>query len=149
MPNCVCACVHAQSLGCVQLFCDPVDCSLPGFSVHGILQARILEWVAIPSSKGSSQPRDQPVSPALQVYSSPLSHLGSPVTFVSFCKKLASGGWGLHLSACGILVPRLRIKPRALAVRSLRLNHWTTREFPKLALFFRSSEIIGESTFLV
>ena len=38
--------------------CDPVDCSLPGFSVHGILQARILEWVAIPSSRGSSQPRD-------------------------------------------------------------------------------------------
>ena len=38
--------------------CDPVDCSLPGFSVHGILQARILEWVAIFSSRGSSQPRD-------------------------------------------------------------------------------------------
>ena len=33
--------------------------SLPGFSVHGILQARKLEWVAIPFSKGSSQPRDQ------------------------------------------------------------------------------------------
>ena len=37
---------------------DPMDCSLPGFSVHGILQARILEWVAIPFSRGSSQPRD-------------------------------------------------------------------------------------------
>ena len=35
------------------------DCSPPGSSVHGILQARILEWVAIPSSRGSSQPRDQ------------------------------------------------------------------------------------------
>ena len=34
--------------------CDPMDCSLPGFSVHGILQARILEWVAMPSSMGSS-----------------------------------------------------------------------------------------------
>ena len=44
-----------------QLFwlCDPLDCSPPGFSVHGILQARILEWVAIPFSKGSSPPRDQ------------------------------------------------------------------------------------------
>ena len=31
-------------------FCDPMDCSPPGFSVHGILQARILEWVAMPSS---------------------------------------------------------------------------------------------------
>jgi len=33
--------------------CDPMDCSLPGFSVHGISQARILEWVAIPFSRGS------------------------------------------------------------------------------------------------
>ena len=39
--------------------CDPVDCSPPGSSVHGILQARILEWVAISFSKGSSRPRDQ------------------------------------------------------------------------------------------
>ena len=39
--------------------CDPVDCSPPGSSVHGILQARILEWVAISFSRGSSRPRDQ------------------------------------------------------------------------------------------
>ena len=45
---------------------DPVDWSLPGFSVHGIFQARILEWVAISYSRGSSQPRDEPGSPALQ-----------------------------------------------------------------------------------
>ena len=38
--------------------CDPVDCSPPGSSVHGILQARTLEWVAISSSRGSSRPRD-------------------------------------------------------------------------------------------
>ena len=38
--------------------CEPVDCSPPGSSVHGILQARILECVAMPSSRGSSQPRD-------------------------------------------------------------------------------------------
>ena len=42
---------------CVQL-CDPMDCSLPGSSVHGILQARILEWVAISYSRGSSPLRD-------------------------------------------------------------------------------------------
>ena len=46
----------AQS--CLAL-CDPTNCSLLGFSVHGILQARILEWVAIPFSGGSSQPRDR------------------------------------------------------------------------------------------
>ena len=39
---------------------DPMDCNLPGSSVHGILQARILKWVAIPFSRASSQPRDQP-----------------------------------------------------------------------------------------
>ena len=36
----------------------PMDCSLPGFSVHGVLQAGLLEWLAIPFSRGSSQPRD-------------------------------------------------------------------------------------------
>ena len=38
--------------------CDPIDCSLPGSSVHGIFQARVLEWIAISFSRGSSQPRD-------------------------------------------------------------------------------------------
>ena len=38
--------------------CDPMDCSLPGSSVQGILQERILEWVAIFFSRGSSQPRN-------------------------------------------------------------------------------------------
>ena len=39
--------------------CDPMNCSLPGSSVHGILQTRILEWVVMPFSRGSSQPRDR------------------------------------------------------------------------------------------
>ena len=38
--------------------CDPMDCSPPGSSVHGVLQAEILEWVAIPFSRRSSRPRD-------------------------------------------------------------------------------------------
>ena len=46
--------------------CYPMDCSPPGSSVQGILQARILEWVAIPFSKGSSQHRVKPRSPPLQ-----------------------------------------------------------------------------------
>ena len=41
------------------ILCDPKDCSLSGSSAHGILQARILVWVTIPSSRGSSQPRYQ------------------------------------------------------------------------------------------
>ena len=51
--------VHAKSLQLRTTLSDPVDWSLPGSSVHGILQARLLEWVAMPSSKGSSQPRDR------------------------------------------------------------------------------------------
>ena len=47
--------------------CNPMDCSPPGSSVHGIIQARILKWVAISFSRGSSQPRIEPGSPALQV----------------------------------------------------------------------------------
>ena len=51
-----------KSLSRVRL-CNPMYCSLPGSSLHGILQARVLEWVAISFSRGSSRPRDQtPVS---------------------------------------------------------------------------------------
>ena len=44
--------VHTQSLTCIQLFFDPMGCNLPDSSVHGLSQARILEWVAISSSMG-------------------------------------------------------------------------------------------------
>ena len=54
---CVCARMHTHiQLLCRVRLCDPMDCSPPGSSVHGIFQARILEWVAISSSKGSLQP---------------------------------------------------------------------------------------------
>ena len=46
--------MHAKSLQLCPTLCDPMDCSPPGASVYGILQARILEWVAMPSSRGSS-----------------------------------------------------------------------------------------------
>ena len=58
MCVCVCLCVCvlvAQS--CLTLF-NPMDCSPPSFSIHRILQARILEWVAIPFSRESSRPKD-------------------------------------------------------------------------------------------
>ena len=50
--------VCAKSLQLCPSLCDPMDCSSPGSSVYGILQARILEWVVMPSFRGSSQPRD-------------------------------------------------------------------------------------------
>ena len=94
---------------------DPMDCSLPGYSVHGISQARILEWVSISFSRGSSQPRDQtcisclvggffttelPGKPTFHM-SRFYSHLGkyqatwaSPASPSSFG---ALGGWGLSI----------------------------------------------------
>ena len=69
-PVCVCVCVcvcararaHTRTRLVTQLcpaLCNNMDCSPPGSSVLGILQARILEWVAMPSSRGSSQSRDR------------------------------------------------------------------------------------------
>ena len=57
----ICLCVFRMNVfaqSCPTL-CDPMDCSPPGSSVYGIFQARVLEWVAISFSRGSSQPRDQ------------------------------------------------------------------------------------------
>ena len=55
----VLTCVHAKSLQSYPTLCDTMECSPPGSSVLRVLQARILEWVSIPFSMGSSQPRDQ------------------------------------------------------------------------------------------
>ena len=55
-PFCV---PRAQPLSHVTPLCDPENSSPPGSSVHGILQARILKWIAMPSPRGSSQPRDR------------------------------------------------------------------------------------------
>ena len=60
--------------------CNPMDCSPPGSSVHGILQTRMLEWVAAPSFRGSSQPRDRTQVSHLhwQAGSLPLAPAGKP-----------------------------------------------------------------------
>ena len=82
---CVCTPVYRvvillfSLLSCVWLFCDPMDCSPPGSSVHGIFQARILEWIAILFSRGSSWPGIKPESPA------------SPVSPVYFCYRSSFG----------------------------------------------------------
>ena len=96
-------------LSCLDL-CDPMDYSLPD-SVHGILQARILEWVAMSSSRGSSRPRDR--APCLlcllhwQAGSLPLAPPGKPLTFYSLypqervvkaLKYMVSESLHIHLS---------------------------------------------------
>ena len=76
----VCVCVQLLQ-SCLTL-CDPMGCSPPGSSVHGILQARILEWVAMPFSMGSSWPWDWTCICWRHLHYRqipfPLSHLGSP-----------------------------------------------------------------------
>ena len=66
---CVYVCVFVTQ-SCLTL-CNPMDCSPPGSSVHGILLARILEWVAVPFSSRFSHPGIKPGSPALQADSLP------------------------------------------------------------------------------
>ena len=58
----ICVPQSAKSLQSYPILCDPVDCSLPGSSVHGILQARILEWVASPSPGDLPDPEMEPES---------------------------------------------------------------------------------------
>ena len=58
---CFCSLVTKSCL----TFCGPLDCSPPGSSVHGILKARVLEWLAISFSRGSSDPVIEPTSPTL------------------------------------------------------------------------------------
>ena len=62
--SCVLLKVKVKSFSCVRL-CDPMDYSLPGFSVHGIFQARVLEWDAISFSRDLPDPWIEPGSPAL------------------------------------------------------------------------------------
>ena len=76
---CQSACVHARSLLSCLTVCNPMDYSPSGSSVHGILQARIVKWVAISSSRGSFWSTDRTQSLLYwQVGSLPLSHPGSP-----------------------------------------------------------------------
>ena len=94
----MCVCLVAQL--CPTL-CDPMDCSPPCSSVHGILQARILEWVAMPFSRGSSWLRDQ--------------------TWVSYVS--CSGRWVLYHS-CQLGSLQVSIAPLRSSPRSLPFPYW-------------------------
>ena len=89
-------CLVAKS--CLTL-CDHMDCSPPGSSVHGIFQARILEWVATSFSRGSSWPRDQTrVSCIVGIF---FTTDWAPVTTpgVCVCVCVCSWGWGLWVES--------------------------------------------------
>ena len=67
---CVCVCVCLTTQSC-PTHCEPMDCSPPGSSVHGIFQAKLLEWVAIPVSQDLPNPGFEPRCPTVQVDSLP------------------------------------------------------------------------------
>ena len=69
---CACCCFSRDRL------CSAMDCNCPGSSVHGILQARILEWVARPSSRDLRHPKIEPASSALQADSLPTEPTVTP-----------------------------------------------------------------------
>ena len=71
-------CIRSKSLQSCPILCHPMDCSPLDSSVHGILQARILEWVGILFSRDLPDSGSKPRSPALQADSLPLSYQGSP-----------------------------------------------------------------------
>ena len=80
-------CCSPVTKSCLTLL-RPYGAQSASSSVYGISQTRILEWVAIPFSRGSSQPRDWTGSPALQAGSLPLSHPGSPKHFLLAYKRI-------------------------------------------------------------
>ena len=78
--------MHARLLDLCLTLCDSMDCSLPGSSVHGIFQARILEWVSMPSPGDLPNPGIEPVFPgslALQAGYLPTEPPGKPHTYHS------------------------------------------------------------------
>ena len=90
----------AQS--CLTL-CDPMACSLSGSSIHGIFQARVLEWVAISFSRVSSQLRDGNGSPPLQTETLPAEPSGKPIIPGRLLKKKNPGSYlqnFLFFSSC-------------------------------------------------
>ena len=109
-------CVHAKLLQSCPTLCDSMDCSLPGFSVHGILQARTLEWVAMPSSRGSSLSSDQTC----------ISHVSCICRHVLYC-------YG-HLGNpnCELLVNNLELK-------RLIIIHWKCILDDKLVIVLLNS----------
>ena len=78
--------LHGVAQSCPTL-CNPMDCSLPGSSVHGILQARVLEWLAVSFSRRSSQPRDRTRVSSIPGRTPWILHLSNNIIITFFCES--------------------------------------------------------------
>ena len=123
-------CMHAQLLSHVWL-CDPMDCSHPGSSVHGIFQARILEWLPIPTPGDLPNPGIEPRSPALQADSLPLSHQGSPF----FC-SISINTYKLRLIVGHIILVRDDTTQSSLQLYIHIHTSYSTISFPNSISYF-------------
>ena len=98
-------------------------CSLPGSSVHGILQARVLKWVAIPFSKGSSPPRDRTWVSCIAGDTLPCTHLYHPKQEL----KHFHHPWKFHLSCYAFI---LSFHPQAITFQFLSVCSLITKSRP-------------------
>ena len=122
--------VHAKSLQSCPILRDPMVCSLPGSSVHGILQVRKPEWVAMPSSRRSSPPRDWTQVSCRQILYH-LSHQGS--------SRILE--WVAYPFSRGSFWPRNWTKFSCIASRFF--TSWATREVQWLGLCIFTAEGLG------
>ena len=116
-----------------QTLWDPVDCSPPGSSVCEIFQARILEWVTMPSSRGSSWPRDRPHRPALQVDSFTSEPLEKPnhlylTTIIIYNIYIIEYLYPDQITGCGFCLLTRLIDLPLHVVRPKLLTRWISRE---------------------
>ena len=103
---CMYACFVAQS--CPTL-CDPMNCGPPGSSAHGILQARVLEWVAMPSSRGSSWPRDQTL----------ISYVSCIVRWVLYFSKIIATVYWVLIALYYLLCYLLSVNSHSMSLRKV------------------------------
>ena len=125
---------------CLTLW-NPMDCSLTGSSVHGILQARILEWVAMPSSRGSSQPRDKTRVSYISYIAGrvfTLSHQGSPLSISG--RQQVQGTWGWEQASEAMGHPLLSCSGSISTSLTLRIA-WRGRKASNVG-FHRSPSVL-------
>ena len=117
--TCIWLCVCAKSLQSCLIICNPLDYTPPGSFVHGILQARTLEWVAIPFSGASSLPRDQ-------IFNSYISCIGRQVNTNLLRSCCERGHPSSRLSAWNLLLHEHYI----MQVHGLHIANWWVKSEP-------------------
>ena len=121
--------------------CYPMNCSPPGSSIHEILQAGILEWVAITFSRGSFQPRDQTLIYIWRQFLYGLSHQGSPL------HVYGSGGGLVAKSRPTLATPWTIACQAPLSIGFSRQEYWSGLPFPSpfMSLLLLSHSVVSDS----